>query len=80
MEKFKQAIRIGDNVTDIMKLPCVFSCHKMGDGGLEYLLYDWDENAQYVKVHKGDWLCQGYDGSWHKLSDKEHERTRETGT
>ena len=52
------AIQIVNNVTNIMKLPCVFSCHKMADGELEYLLYDWDEQGQYVRAHKGDWIVE----------------------
>ena len=34
------------------------------DGTLCYLLYDWDEQGQYVKAHEGQWLCEGYDGKW----------------
>lgn len=48
------AIQIGNNVTDIMKLPCLFSCHKATNGELEYLLYDWDDKGQYVKAHNGN--------------------------
>ena len=70
--EYRQCIQIGANVSDVMKLPCVFSCHKMEDGGLEYLLYDWDDNGQYVKAHYGDWLCEGSDGKWYKLTDKEY--------
>ena len=41
--KVKQAIRVGRHVTDLMRLDCVYSCHKEADGTLCYLLYDWDE-------------------------------------
>jgi hypothetical protein len=27
-EKVKQAIHVGRHVTDLMRLPCVYSCHK----------------------------------------------------
>ena len=47
-----------------MRLDCVYSCHKEADGTLCYLLYDWDEQGQYVKAHEGQWLCEGYDGKW----------------
>lgn len=67
-----KAIQIGNNVTDIMKLPCVFSCHKMSNGELEYLLYDWDENGQYIKAHKGDWIVED-DGKYFQLTEKEYE-------
>ena len=63
-DKVKQAIHVGRHVTDIMRLPCVYSCHKEADGTLCYLLYDWDEKGQYVKAHEGQWLCEGYDGKW----------------
>ena len=47
-EKVKQAIHVGHHVTDLMRLPCVYSCHKEADGTLCYLLYDWDEQGQNV--------------------------------
>lgn len=28
-EKVKQAIHVGRHVTDMMRLPCVYSCHKV---------------------------------------------------
>ena len=62
--KVKQAIRVGRHVTDLMRLDCVYSCHKEADGTLCYLLYDWDEQGQYVKAREGQWLCEGYDGHW----------------
>ena len=67
--KVKQAIRVGRHVTDLMRLECVYSCHKEADGTLCYLLYDWDERGQYVKAHEGQWLCEGYDGKWTVTDD-----------
>ena len=75
MKKFKQRIQIGNNVTDMMKLPCVFSCHKDRDDELVYLLYDWDANGNYLEARKGDWLCEDYDGRWHLLTDEEYQET-----
>lgn len=72
--KFKQAIKIGTHIDDIMRLPCVFSCHKEKNGELCYLLYDWDDSGNYIKAYKGDWLCEGYDGRWHRLTNKEYEQ------
>ncbi len=74
MTHYKQCIQIKNNVTDIMKLPCVFSCHKMNDHELEYLLYDWDKQGQYIAAHQGDWLCEDYQGKWHVLTNEEHGR------
>lgn len=67
------AIQISNNVTNIMKLPCVFSCHKMANNELEYLLYDWDDKGQYVRAHKGDWIVES-NGKYCVLTDKEYGR------
>ena len=64
LEKVKQAIRVGRNVTDMMRLPCVFSCYKQADGTLCYQLYDWGEPLRNVTAHEGQWLCEDYDGNW----------------
>ena len=62
--RYIQRIQIGRNVTNIMRMDCVYSCHKEGDGRLCYLLYDWDEQGQYIKAYEGDWLVQDEDGKW----------------
>ena len=61
--KFKQAIQIGDNVTDILKLPCV------NKAGFEWLMYilKWGGCAE-----KGDWLCENTDGYWSAHSNDEY--------
>ena len=59
--KVKQAIRVGRNATDIMRLPCVFSCYKQADGTLRYRLLPLQ---RYVTAHEGQWLCEDYDGNW----------------
>jgi hypothetical protein len=59
--KVKQAIRVGRNVTDMMRLPCVFSCYKKADGTLCYQLLPLQ---RYVTAHEGQWLCEDYDGNW----------------
>lgn len=73
--KYKQTIHIGNNITDIMNLPCVFSCHKDYQNNIVYLLYNWDDDGRYVEARKGDWLCQDYEGYWHKLSGTEYEQS-----
>ena len=70
---YRKKIKIGKNVTDIMRLPCIFSCHKELDGRLCYLLYDWDEYGNYVEARTGDLLLESADGKWsvkHKGDDK----------
>jgi hypothetical protein len=61
--KVKQAIRVGRNVTDMMRLPCVFSCHKQADGTLCYRLLV-SLKSRYVTAHEGQWLCEDYNGHW----------------
>lgn len=81
--RYKQAIQIGSNVTDIMRLPCVISCCKQfADEDFNELLvytvyidsedYGEEEHDGYIDAHFGDWLCEDYDGQWHLLSDKEY--------
>ena len=70
MEKYKQAIKIGDNVTDMMKLPCVTACHKLNDKcGLEWLEYEISLGDHKEHAEAGDWLCEDYDGQWAILTD-----------
>ena len=77
-----QAIQIGDNVTDIMKLPCVVACIKKDDrNGFYWLEYrvkcGATGRAQYAE--RGDWLVEDTNGRWHVKSDDlyrlNHERT-----
>lgn len=78
MDKILRAIQIGNNVTDMMKLPCIFSCHKEQDGRLCYLLYDWDEHGNYKEAHKGDWLCEEEGGGWSVLDDKTYKKWQQS--
>lgn len=57
MTRYRQAIRIGRNVTDIMRLPCVTACVKLNDTqGYEWLEYiiSGDDGQ---RAEEGDWLC-----------------------
>lgn len=65
MKKYKQKIKIGNNVTDIMKLPCVTACYKLNDKrGLEWLEYEIQIDGQKTRAEAGDWICEDYDGHW----------------
>lgn len=71
--KIKQAIQIGDNVTDIMKLPCVTSCVKHNDGnGFEWLVYmvECGADGSIEPVEKHDWLVEDENGIWHAMTDE----------
>ena len=69
----KQTIKVTENATYMMKLPCVYSCHKE-NGELVYLLYDWDEDGNYIKAHIGDWLGEDDEGKWHILDKSAREQ------
>ena len=60
----KQQIIIGRHVSDIMKLPCIFSCHKGENDEYVYLLYPTMEVMDYTELHEGDTLIIEEDGSW----------------
>ena len=68
----KQTIEVTANATYMMKLPCVYSCHKE-NGELVYLLYDRDKR-QCTKAHIGDWLGEDDEGKWHILDKSAREQ------
>ncbi len=68
--RFKQAIRIGDNVTDILKLPFVTGVRKCDDQqGFEWLEYDLTDGSI---AEKGDWLCEDSNGQWSAHHNEEY--------
>ena len=68
--RFKQAIQIGRNVTDIMKLPCVRGVEKLNDkAGFEWLQYTLKHGDI---AEESDWLCEDYDGNWSVYSNDEY--------
>lgn len=55
MVRFIKAIRIGSNVTDIMKLPCVTACLKVEDkNGYPSLMYKVRIGRQTTLAEEGD--------------------------
>lgn len=74
MNKFRQAIKIGRNITSIFNLPCIFSCHKGADMKPVFLLNDWDDNGNYIEARIGDWLCEDHEGKWSVLSNEEYKK------
>lgn len=74
----KQAIQIGDNVTDIMRLPCVVACIKKNDRqGFSWLEYrvkcGASGRAKYAE--KYDWLIEDTDGHWYVMTDSKYKQT-----
>ena len=69
--KIRQAIQIGDNVTDIMRLPCIKTVWKCTDmQGLEWLEYGTTDGDI---AESGDWLCETDEGKWLCMSDEEYQ-------
>lgn len=60
----KQQIIIDRHASEIMKLPCIFSCHKGEKDEYVYLLYPTMEVMDYTELHEGDTLIIEEDGSW----------------
>lgn len=61
--KYRRKIKIGNNVTRIINLPCICGCKK-DNNSLVYFLFAWDEYGDMIEAHPGDWLCEDYDGRW----------------
>ena len=84
MKKYKFAIQVGDNITDIMMLPCVKGCEKIvrnlyEEGGRIIgtsvkFLYTL-ENGQ--EAWNGSWIVQDACDGWHVFSDVEYERVKD---
>lgn len=71
---FRQAIQIGDNVTDIMKIRMVMRCQKeRKDDGYELVYYVLVPSGSLLPARKGDWLVE--QGKWWiVLTDKEYKQ------
>ena len=61
--EIKQAIQIGDNVTDIMKVSMVMRCQKEPTvDGYELVYYVLVPSGALAPARKGDWLVE--QGKW----------------
>lgn len=71
-KKIVKAIQIGNNITDIMRLPCINKCVKRNDkNGFEWLEYVTTDGDI---VEGGDWLCETKEGKWMPISDEEYKK------
>ena len=71
-KKIVKAIQIGNNITDIMRLPCIKKCVKCNDkNGFEWLEYVTTDGDI---VEGGDWLCETKEGKWMPMSDEEYKK------
>ena len=69
-QRYTEKIQVGDNVTDIMKLPCVQSAHKRSGKEREVAYYILEPSAMadsehWQYAHPGEWLVQDENGKWH---------------
>ena len=62
-----QSIQIGNNVTDIIKLPCVRQVNKDDDNNLVYSI---QTNNGIMKAEKGYWLCEIDNNSWQVFTNE----------
>lgn len=68
--KYKQAIQVGHNVTEMMKLPCIQNCMKLANGSLAYGLTTRCEALSPVSyAMAGDWLVEEHDGYWRCVNE-----------
>lgn len=73
---FRQAVQVGNDITGIMKLPCVTECRKRDMYRHRHVIeyyYTLDPFKMALKgwqfAHVGEWLCEDSDGKWHLLTD-----------
>lgn len=85
--KIVQAIQVGDNVTDIMRLPCIRGAFKYPINDpynrfpLRGHLPEKDEVIYCLRqgvvddfAQKGEWICLDSDGQWFALSDADYRK------
>lgn len=75
MAHFKQAIQIGDNMTDIFRLPCIDAIQKIDNGNsfAAVLRYVFDGNGGLRRfAFQGEWLCLDSEDQWHILTNQEY--------
>lgn len=85
MIKFKQAIRVGNNIEHIFNLPCVCQINKINNSKeievwiyLSYKRVEIERRRKYDFIaNVGDWLCEDEDGKWLVLTNWEYEKHRE---
>ena len=70
--KYRQTIQIANNVSDILKLPCVSYVSKCAPDCTDYIYWLYpsamrDDSGDMTHRHvarRGYWLCEDYDGKW----------------
>ena len=75
--KYKQCIKIGKNIADIMKLPCIRSCEKSSIKGVfkfKFYPLKMTHPVPYLTAWSGDWLCENEFGKWDILNSEQYEK------
>jgi hypothetical protein len=75
-QRYTEKIQVGDNVTDIMKLPCVRSAEKRNSKDSEVAYYLLEPSAmadsdRWQFAHPGDWLVKDENGKWHVMQERD---------
>lgn len=84
MRKYKQAIQIGNNITDIFNLPCVERIEKERTVIKSVVDLDYIEFTDVVytlkdgtHAGKGNWLLQDVCGNWHVMTDEKYQKHKD---
>jgi|GEM_PF-5269874 len=70
---YRQVYVIGDNVTNIINLPCVRGVMKDKSGALAYQV---DNVGPFASAVKGDYICEDKWGNWHVVRKGFEEKQR----
>ena len=83
MKKFKQCIQVGNNITDIMKLPCVVKCEKESRWSFKMLFLNLAEKEKKEvfiftlmsgeTAKTGDWIVLDVCDNWHVMTNDLYE-------
>ena len=73
-ETYKLAVQVGENITDIIRMPCVQSAHKRSgkDGKVAYYILEpsaMADSEHWQYAYPGDWLLKDGDDKWHVIKD-----------
>lgn len=78
---FRQAVQVGNDITGIMKLPCVIECRKRDIYRHKHVIeyyYTLDPFKMAVEewqfAHVGEWLCEDERGKWHLLTNESYQQ------
>ena len=74
-KNYKQAVQVNNNVTAIIKLPCIHGVFKGNDGSLNYRPHLWVKSERAI-VKEGDWLVEDLEGNWSVMKDNQFKQIK----